>query len=65
MSALEVCQVTKVYGAGAAEVHALRGVDLSVPPGQMVARRAAPPQPASCVPSPPVAASCSPSEYWR
>jgi putative ABC transport system ATP-binding protein len=37
MSALEVRQVTKVHGTGAAEVHALRGVDLSVEPGQMVA----------------------------
>jgi putative ABC transport system ATP-binding protein len=37
MSVLEVRQVTKVHGAGAAEVHALRGVDLSVEPGEMVA----------------------------
>jgi putative ABC transport system ATP-binding protein len=37
MNALEVRQVTKVYGRGAAEVHALRGVDLSVAPGDMVA----------------------------
>jgi putative ABC transport system ATP-binding protein len=37
MNTLEVRQVTKVYGQGAAEVHALRGVDLSVGPGQMVA----------------------------
>ena len=37
MSVLDVRQVTKVYGAGAAEVHALRGVDLSVESGQLVA----------------------------
>ncbi len=37
MTALEVRQVTKVHGTGAAEVHALRGVDLSVEPGEMVA----------------------------
>jgi putative ABC transport system ATP-binding protein len=34
---LELQQVSKVYGEGAAEVHALRGVDLSIKPGQMVA----------------------------
>ncbi|MFB9235422.1 ABC transporter ATP-binding protein [Plantactinospora siamensis] len=37
MNALEMRQVTKVHGAGAGEVRALRGVDLSVQPGQMVA----------------------------
>ena len=30
MSALELRGVSKVYGEGANEVHALRGVDLSV-----------------------------------
>jgi putative ABC transport system ATP-binding protein len=34
---LELHGVTKVYGDGAAEVHALRGVDLSVEAGAMVA----------------------------
>jgi putative ABC transport system ATP-binding protein len=37
MNVLELRQVSKVYGAGAAEVHALRGVDLSVEAGSMVA----------------------------
>jgi putative ABC transport system ATP-binding protein len=37
MSMLELRGVSKVYGTGAAEVHALRGVDLSVEPGAMVA----------------------------
>jgi putative ABC transport system ATP-binding protein len=37
MSVLELRQVSKVYGAGAAEVHALRGVDLGVEAGSMVA----------------------------
>jgi putative ABC transport system ATP-binding protein len=37
MTALELHQVTKVYGEGPTEVHALRGVDLSVEPGVMVA----------------------------
>jgi putative ABC transport system ATP-binding protein len=37
MTALELQQVTKVYGEGPTEVHALRGVDLSVEPGVMVA----------------------------
>lgn len=37
MNALQLRQVTKVHGAGADQVHALRGVDLSVEPGQMVA----------------------------
>jgi putative ABC transport system ATP-binding protein len=34
---LELRGVTKTYGEGAAEVHALRGVDLSVSPGELVA----------------------------
>jgi putative ABC transport system ATP-binding protein len=34
---LELHDVTKVYGQGAAEVHALTGVSLSVAPGAMVA----------------------------
>ena len=37
MSMLELRGVTKVYGQGATEVHALRGVDLSVEAGAMVA----------------------------
>ncbi len=37
MSVLELRDVSKIYGAGAAEVHALRGVDLSVEAGAMVA----------------------------
>ena len=37
MKMLELHGVTKVYGDGAAEVHALRGVDLSVKAGAMVA----------------------------
>jgi len=37
MTALELRNVSKVYGQGAAEVHALRGVDLAVAPGTMVA----------------------------
>ncbi|MEP7025450.1 MAG: ABC transporter ATP-binding protein [Actinomycetota bacterium] len=37
MTALQLHQVTKVYGTGPTEVHALRGVDLSVEPGVMVA----------------------------
>ncbi len=37
MSMLELQGVSKVYGEGAAQVHALRGVDLSVEPGAMVA----------------------------
>jgi putative ABC transport system ATP-binding protein len=37
MSMLELLGVSKVYGQGAAEVHALRGVDLSVDAGAMVA----------------------------
>ena len=37
MKVLELRQVSKVYGQGAAEVHALRGVSLDVAPGTMVA----------------------------
>jgi putative ABC transport system ATP-binding protein len=37
MSALELRGVSKVYGQGANEVHALRGVDLSVDAGALVA----------------------------
>jgi putative ABC transport system ATP-binding protein len=37
MSMLELRQVSKVHGQGAAEVHALREVDLEVDPGAMVA----------------------------
>ena len=37
MSVLELRGVSKTYGAGAAEVQALRGVDLSVAAGAMVA----------------------------
>jgi putative ABC transport system ATP-binding protein len=37
MSALELNRVTKVYGAGANEVHALRSVDVRVEPGELVA----------------------------
>jgi putative ABC transport system ATP-binding protein len=37
MTALELQGVSKVYGKGAAEVHALRGIDLSVEAGAMVA----------------------------
>jgi putative ABC transport system ATP-binding protein len=37
MSALELRRVSKVYGQGAAEVHALRAVSLSVGAGTMVA----------------------------
>jgi len=37
MSMLELRQVSKVYGQGAAEVHALRDVSLEVAPGTMVA----------------------------
>jgi putative ABC transport system ATP-binding protein len=37
MNVLELHEVTKTYGTGAAEVHALRGVSLSVRAGQMVA----------------------------
>jgi putative ABC transport system ATP-binding protein len=37
VSMLELRQVSKVYGLGAAEVHALRDVSLEVAPGMMVA----------------------------
>ena len=37
MSALQLSRVSKVYGSGASEVHALIGVDLSVDPGELVA----------------------------
>jgi putative ABC transport system ATP-binding protein len=37
MSMLELRDVSKTYGQGAAEVHALAGVSLSVSPGAMVA----------------------------
>ncbi len=37
MTALELRDVSKVYGEGAAEVHALRGVSLTVEPGALVA----------------------------
>jgi putative ABC transport system ATP-binding protein len=36
-AALELRQVSKVYGSGAGEVHALRGVDLSVGAGELIA----------------------------
>src|SRR5262245_66107142 len=34
---LELREVSKIYGSGAAEVHALRGVNLSVSGGELVA----------------------------
>jgi putative ABC transport system ATP-binding protein len=37
MTALELRKVSKVYGRGAAEVHALRDIDLTVEPGALVA----------------------------
>jgi putative ABC transport system ATP-binding protein len=37
MTALELRQVSKVYGSGASEVHALSAVDLSVERGELVA----------------------------
>ena len=37
MIALELCEVSKVYGEGASEVHALQNVSLSVEAGTMVA----------------------------
>jgi putative ABC transport system ATP-binding protein len=37
MMTLELRQVSKIYGAGPVEVHALRGVDLAVEPGELVA----------------------------
>ncbi|MEO6713542.1 MAG: ABC transporter ATP-binding protein [Mycobacteriales bacterium] len=36
-AALEIRAVTKVYGSGATQVHALRGVDLTVETGELVA----------------------------
>ena len=36
-SALELRQVSKIYGSGPAEVHALREIDLSVEAGELVA----------------------------
>jgi putative ABC transport system ATP-binding protein len=37
VSALQLKQVTKLYGVGATQVHALRGIDLTVEPGELVA----------------------------
>ncbi|HJQ01943.1 MAG TPA: ABC transporter ATP-binding protein [Jatrophihabitans sp.] len=37
MSALQLYQVSKVYGTGATQVHALRDVDLTIEPGELVA----------------------------
>src|SRR5271154_695364 len=37
MSALQLTRVSKVYGSGATAVHALRGIDLTVEPGELVA----------------------------
>ncbi len=37
MSALRLAQVSKVYGSGVSQVHALRAVDLAVEPGELVA----------------------------
>jgi putative ABC transport system ATP-binding protein len=37
MTALELRDVSKVYGEGPTEVHALRGVSLAVDPGELVA----------------------------
>lgn len=37
MSALQLIQVSKVYGSGATGVHALREVDLTIEPGELVA----------------------------
>ena len=37
MSALKLRRVSKVYGSGASEVHALRDVDLTIQPGELVA----------------------------
>ena len=37
MSALQLTQVSKVYGSGATQVDALREVDLTVEPGELVA----------------------------
>jgi putative ABC transport system ATP-binding protein len=37
MSALELSRVSKIYGNGASQVHALRDVELTVEPGELVA----------------------------
>jgi putative ABC transport system ATP-binding protein len=37
VSALQLTEVSKVYGSGATQIQALRGVDLSVEPGELVA----------------------------
>jgi putative ABC transport system ATP-binding protein len=37
MTVLRLAKVSKVYGSGATQVHALRDVDLSVEPGELVA----------------------------
>ncbi|MGF7233664.1 MAG: ABC transporter ATP-binding protein [Frankia sp.] len=37
MSVLQLTRVSKVYGGGATQVHALREVDLTVEPGELVA----------------------------
>src|SRR4051794_36408144 len=37
MSVLQLCDVSKAYGEGASEVHALREVDLAVDAGELVA----------------------------
>ncbi len=37
MSALTLTQVSKVYGSGVSQVHALRAVDLAIEPGELVA----------------------------
>jgi putative ABC transport system ATP-binding protein len=37
MSALELRQVSKIYGEGPTEVHALRGIDLAVDRGELLA----------------------------
>jgi putative ABC transport system ATP-binding protein len=37
MSALQLSRVSKIYGRGASEVHALIDIDLSVEPGELVA----------------------------
>jgi putative ABC transport system ATP-binding protein len=37
MSALQLNKVSKVYGSGATQVHALREIDLTVEPGELVA----------------------------
>ncbi len=37
MTALRLTEISKVYGSGTTQVHALRGIDLSVEPGELVA----------------------------